>query len=311
MTREKPHISPVVISTALGLSGRGIFPYTLWPAYRRLLKAIRDSGATVLTKSATRHPRRGNFIPLNPLTWKYIQRLPGGGMLNAYGLTNEGVEAGASAIRDALAGGFQVIPNLYPEFAKGTEVALQETLEAIAIYQRVLGSEFWTLELNYSCPNSAEEIRENVMQALACSEAVRRQFPDLYLIAKISICHPYEFAQELERLGVNAIHAINTIPYEMVFPPDRYPPSPLADAGGGGVSGGPAFAQAYAYNLELRKHVSLFLIMGCGVTSLEDVEKYQDAGADAVSLCTLALRNPKEAEKIVRHYNSNSRSGKD
>jgi dihydroorotate dehydrogenase (NAD+) catalytic subunit len=292
----------VVISTALGLSGRGIFPYTLWPAYRRLLAAVRDTGTTVLAKSATRHPRRGNFIPANPLTWKYIQRLPHGGMLNAYGLTNDGAEAGAPAIKVALAAGFQVIPNLYPEFAKGTEVAIRETLEATAIYQQALGADFWALELNYSCPNSAEEVRENVAQALKCSEAVRRQIPNLYLIAKISICHPYEFAQELERLGVNAIHAINTIPYEIVFPPDRYPPSPLADAGGGGVSGGPAFAQAYAYNRELRKHVKLFLIMGCGVTSLEDVKKYRDIGADAVSLCTLALRNPKEAERIVRQY---------
>jgi imidazole glycerol phosphate synthase subunit HisF len=42
--------------------------------------------------------------------------------------------------------------------------------------------------------------------------------------------------------------------------------------------------------------------MGCGVTSLEDVKKYREAGADAVSLCTLVLRNPNEAAKIVAHY---------
>jgi dihydroorotate dehydrogenase (NAD+) catalytic subunit len=300
MTREKVNISPVVISTALGLSGRGIFPYTLWPAYRRLLAAVRETGTTIFAKSATRHPRRGNFIPMNPLTWKYIQRLPHGGMLNAYGLTNDGVEAGAPAVKAALAAGFRVIPNLYPEFAKGTEIAIQETQEAITIYQMILGTDFGAIELNYSCPNSAEAIRENVAQALACSQAVRQQFPGLYFVAKISICHPYEFAQELERLGVNALHAINTIPYDLVFP--LGPPSPLADVGGGGVSGGPAFAQAYAYNRELRKHVGLLLIMGCGVTSLEDVKKYRDIGADAVSLCTLALRNPKEAVRIVRQY---------
>ena len=73
---EKRQISPVVISTALGHDGRGIFPYTLLPGYRRLLAAVRDTGATVFTKSATRFKRRGNFIPANPLTWKYIRRLP-------------------------------------------------------------------------------------------------------------------------------------------------------------------------------------------------------------------------------------------
>lgn len=289
--------SPVVISTALGLGGRGIFPYTLWPAYRRLLRMVRDTGTTVLAKSATRHPRRGNFIPANPLTWKYIRRLPGGGLLNAYGLTNPGAEASSRAIRAAVAAGFRVIPNLYPEFVKGTEAAIRETLEAVHIYQNVLGEDFRALELNFSCPNSAEEIRENVRQALTCCQTLRREFPDLYLIAKISVCHPYEFAQELEGLGVNAIHAVNTIPYDLVFP--LGPPSPLAGVGGGGVSGGPAFELAYRYNAELRKKVSLFLIMGCGVTKLADVKRYRDAGADAVSICTLALRNPAEAARIV------------
>ncbi len=126
-------LSPVVISTALGLGGQGIFPYTLWPAYLRLIKAVRETGAAVLTKSATRHPRQGNFIPANPLTWKYIQRLPGCGMLNAYGLTNKGVEAAAPRIKKACEAGLNVIPNLYPEFAKGTETAVRETLEAAGI----------------------------------------------------------------------------------------------------------------------------------------------------------------------------------
>ena len=70
-TRRK--ISPVVISTALGQAGRGIFPYTLLPGYRRLLQVVRETGATVFTKSATRFPRRGNFVPANPLTWKYLE----------------------------------------------------------------------------------------------------------------------------------------------------------------------------------------------------------------------------------------------
>ncbi len=72
-------ISPVVISTALGHDGRGIFPYTLLSAYRRLLAAVQDTGTTVFTKSATRFKRRGNFIPANPLTWKYIRQAPGHG----------------------------------------------------------------------------------------------------------------------------------------------------------------------------------------------------------------------------------------
>ena len=109
--------------------------------------------------------------------------------------------------------------------------------------------------------------------------------------------HPYEFAQELERLGVKAIHGVNTIPYAMVFPGDHLSPSPLADVGGGGVSGGPACLAARKYNAELRKKVNLFLIMGCGVSTLEDVQSYLDLGADAVSFCTLALRRPRKRRR--------------
>ncbi len=302
ITIGKRRISTIVLSTALGPDGRGIFPYTLWPPYRRLLQAVRKSAATVFTKSATRFPRRGNFVFANPFTWKYIQRLPRGGMLNAYGLTNDGVAALAPKIGAASRAGFQVIPNFWPEFSKGAEMVVQETLEAIDLYRQHLGAAFWALELNFSCPNVPEDLACNLADGLALVRAVKAAHPELFLIAKISIRHPYEFAQELERAGVGALHAINTIPYELVFPRDRFPPSPLKAVGGGGVSGGPAFAQAYHYNQGLRPLVRLPLIMGCGVTCLDDVQRYLDLGADTVSMCTLALRNPGEAARIVTHY---------
>uniref|UniRef100_A0A7C3V5R4 Dihydroorotate dehydrogenase catalytic domain-containing protein n=1 Tax=Desulfobacca acetoxidans TaxID=60893 RepID=A0A7C3V5R4_9BACT len=295
-------ISTIVFSTALGPAGEGIFPYTLWPAYRRLLRTVRETSTTVITKSATRFPRRGNFVPANPFTWRYIQRLPQGGMLNAYGLTNAGVAAVAPKIGRACRNGFQVIPNFWPELTKGAESAVQETLEAVALYRRHLEESFWALELNLSCPNVPEDLACNLADSLALVRALQVACPDLFIIAKISIRHPYEFAQELENAGAGALHSINTIPYELVFPPDRYPPSPLAAVGGGGVSGGPAFAQAYRYNQGLRPRVRLPLIMGCGVSGAEEVRRYLDLGADAVSICTLALRRPGEAEKIVERY---------
>jgi len=301
---DRPPISPIVISTALGQAGRGVFPYTLLPAYRGLVQTVRDTGTTILSKSATRFPREGNVIPWNPLTWRrYVRRLPDQGLLNAYGLTNAGAEKCARDLKVSRDLGFQVIPNFYPEFIRGTAVAIRDTLEALEIYQAALGPHFQALELNYSCPNSAEEIRENVAQGLKCAKEVRQQFPALFLIVKISVCHPYEFAQELEGLGVNALHAVNTVPYDLVFPPPGNPPSPMRRVGGGGVSGGPAFPLALRYNAELRPRVGLFLVMGCGVRNHDDVKKYFDLGADAVSLCTLALRAPDEARKVILAYN--------
>ena len=207
----------------------------------------------------------------------------------------------APKIAEACQAGFQVIPNFWAEFGQGSEIALRETLEAAALYRRHLGEDFWALELNFSCANVPEDIACNVTDGLACVRALKGAHPDLFLIAKLSVQHPYEFAQELERVGVGALHAVNTIPYELVFPPDRFPPSPLADVGGGGVSGGPAFPLAYKYNQGLRSLVRLPLIMGCGVTSLDDVKRYLDLGADAVSICTWVLRRPQGLERIVTH----------
>jgi dihydroorotate dehydrogenase (NAD+) catalytic subunit len=297
---DKGRISTIVISTALGLGGRGIFPYTLLPSYRQLLRRVRETGTAVFAKSATPKKRTGNFIALNPFTWKYIRRLPDQGMLNAYGLTNPGAAVCAREIKKAVDQGFRVIPNLYPEFAKGADTAIGETLEAIGVLQQALGPDFWALELNFSCPNSAEAIAANVVQSLRCCREVQEKNPGLFLIAKISIRHPYEFARELENLGIDAIHAVNTVPYEIIYPQGR---SPLKDVGGGGVSGGPAFTAALNYNAGLRRQVKLPLIMGCGVRNREDVQKYLDAGADAVSFCTLALRNPGEAAEIVAGFN--------
>ncbi len=149
-------ISNVGISTAFGHSGGGMFPYTLRPAYRMLMHIARKTKTSIIAKSATRFSRQGNFNLYDWRTWKYVQRISGTqtGMLNAYGLTNDGVEIEASRILKAWKKGLFVIPNFFPEFAKGEDAAIRETLEAIEIYRRILGYWFWIMEINYSCPNS-------------------------------------------------------------------------------------------------------------------------------------------------------------
>jgi dihydroorotate dehydrogenase len=295
-------ISPVVISTAFGHSGGGMFPYTWFPPHMLLMAAALETNTTVMSKSATFAKRKGNFILYNPLTWKYIQRIPGTvcGMINAYGLTNPGAEECAKKIWYARQKGYQVIPNFYPEFAKGTERAIEETIKAIEIYQENLPSNFWGIELNYSCPNSAEDIRNNVEQGSLCTTAVRKKFSELIIIVKISYAHPYEFAEELEDIGVDAIHAVNTIHYDTIYPGQV---SPLQNVGGGGVSGDPASEKAFEYNKGLRKRVSLSLIFGCGVRCEGDVYRYFDIGADAVSICSLPICDPDEATKILEVFN--------
>jgi len=57
---------------------------------------------------------------------------------------------------------------------------------------------------------------------------------------------------------------------------------------------------ASKYNKGLAKRVrSVPLILGCGVETDDDVKKYQDIGASAVSICSAIIRTPKEAAKII------------
>lgn len=301
ITVKNHTISTVVTSSIMGHSGGGMFPLTLLPSYRRLRRIIWDNGVTNLTKSSTRFKHIGNFIIHDPRTWKYIQRIGHDGLLNAYGLTNDGVETNAGKIAKACQAGYNVIPNFYPQFAKNREVAIKETLEAIKAYGWFMGKDFWALEFNFSCHNSKEKIRENITDGLACVKAVRQKNSELCLIAKISYVHPYEFAQELINAGVDIIHAINTISYDMVYPFGN--PSPLAHVGGGAISGGPAKSKAFTYNYLLRKVLKGRMIMGYGIMSVDDAARYMDIGADVISICTVARLNPKQAEKIIEKYN--------
>lgn len=291
-------ITPIVVSTIMGHSGDGMFPLNLSHAYLSVMEAIRETGTTVLTKSSTYRRRVGNFQMGNPFTWKYIQRFGENGLLNAYGLTNKGVRVNARAIATAVNMGYNVIPNFYPQFAKGQEQAIDETLWAMEIYKLQLGSAFWAMEFNFSCPNAKEAIQKHMADALACVTRVRSEFPELVLIAKISVVHPHEFAQNLVRAGVKIIHGVNSVPYDLIRP--KGPPSPLASVGGGGVSGGPAFNRGYQYNRVLRQMIHAPIIMGCGVVDQHDVATYFETGAAAVSICSVVRLNPKEAVKIIK-----------
>ncbi|MCI4624408.1 MAG: hypothetical protein L3V56_00435 [Candidatus Magnetoovum sp. WYHC-5] len=291
------NISTIAISSVFGFQGTGLFPYSLFPPYINLLKIAKDLKTTIFTKSATRFARRGNFILHKPWTWKYIRRIPKRSMLNAYGLTNGGVEVHALKLQAAYAGGYSVVPNFYPEFSKGTETACVQTLEAMEIYKAHLEGLFLAVELNFSCPNSKEDIANNMDMASYCIKAVKEKYPQLSIIAKTSIVHPYEFYEELERLGVDAIHAVNSVPYDVFFPNKK---PPFRGIKGAGLSGAITFERVYDYNRKLRKRIRLPLIMGCGVTNVEDVARLIDIGANAVSICSIVAMAPNEAIKIIK-----------
>ena len=292
-------ISNVVVSTALGHYGLGMFPYLFDSDYIRLIRLMKESRTTVLTKSGTRFRRKGNFRLLFPWTWKYIKKIPNFGILNAYGLTNFGVLINVRGLSLSGRFGIDFIPNIYPEFSRGTKTAINQVIEVIGMYKKVLQKHLWAVELNFSCPNSTEAITRNTLSGKECIKAVEKKFPYLIVIVKASIVHPVETIQEWERAGASAYHCINTIDFSLLFSAT----SPLSRVGGGGVSGGPTTEMAFKHNQEIRKHVQRPMIFGCGVMDETQVKRCLDAGADAVSICSLVSYDPSKAMKVIKKYN--------
>jgi|GEM_PF-346893 dihydroorotate dehydrogenase (NAD+) catalytic subunit len=303
-------ISTIVISTALGHDGRGIFPYTTQRDYGDMVRAANLSDTTRISKSFTRDKRRGNFRPFRPWTWKYIQNLGEDGMLNAYDLTNRGAEVHCRQIAETMSLGIPVIPSFFPEFGKGVGPATKDVLETIAMigrneYSRREGG-FWAIELNFSYPNTPECVADNVEAAVQCVKGVKRHYPDIAIIAKISVVHPLEFANRLREAGADILHSANTVPYDLLFS-DK---SPLAKVGGGGVSGGPAFEFAFEYNSRVVDFFDGPVILGCGIVDDDKLNAYfemlQQKRPDknwSLSVCTAALRRPEWVERKIHEHN--------
>ena len=221
-------------------------------------------------------------------------------MHNAIGLTNRGVEYCAKKILESIGFGIDVKPNLYIDFSKGLDTAKENTEKALTIYKWVFGHHFNCLIKNDSCPNSGENIKKTIEYNVIMTEWIKKENPDLIVIDKVSIVHPFEMLKELERRGADAIMGINSIPFEIIYP---YGKSSMQKVGGGGISGEPAYEFAFNYNKEARKHVSIPYLMGCGVMCKDDIIAYQEIGADAVVICSWGALYPGEVSEILKEFN--------
>jgi dihydroorotate dehydrogenase len=289
-----------VVTSIMGHSGGGFLAFMIYGPYRRFVKYVKKNRIICIAKSATLLKNIGNFIWYKPWTWRCIQTLGDESMLNAYGLTNDGVHGCASAILKALKRGFNVIPSYYIKFKDiSVEQAIKDTLTAMSIYRSVLGGYFWAIEINLSCPNSGEDLRANMKSALRCIGAIRKKYPRLVIIVKVGVVHPYSFIRQLEAIGIDIIHAINTIPFNKLSATKI---SPLQKIGGGGVSGGYIHDPALRYCSGARENTDLKFIMAGGIRRPEHARNFINIGADYLGICTHVRINAKEALKTIRSF---------
>jgi len=217
-----------------------------------------------------------------------------GGMINAVGLANPGMEEVHATHLPWLAENLRrakalvnVVGNQVEEF--GTVVAMLDDSPAVSGY-----------ELNVSCPNvkagglefgaDAEALRTVIRMARA--ETKRLLFvklsPTLVDIART--------AKTAIDAGADGLTLVNTIPGLAIDVERR---RPVLGFGNGGVSGPGLLPVGVLATWRVSRAVSAPIIGIGGVRSATDALQYMMAGASLVGIGTAAMRDPRAPGRIV------------
>jgi len=218
-----------------------------------------------------------------------------GGMINAVGLANPGVDAVKAEDLPWIAAHVkrpQVLVNIVGREASDFGQVVDKLDDATG---------FVGYELNVSCPN----VKQGGMEFGADPEALHavisgaRAATKRPLFVKLSPTLPNvgEVAKRAVDAGADGITVINTIP-GMVVDIERR--KPMLGFGSGGVSGPGLLAVGVLATWRVRKAVSVPILGAGGIQQASDVLQFLIAGASAVAIGTAGMADPKLPVRIVR-----------
>ncbi|MBR4075091.1 MAG: dihydroorotate dehydrogenase [Firmicutes bacterium] len=240
----------------------------------------------VTTKGVADVPWMGNPTPRIAETY--------GGMLNAVGLQNPGVEAYMKEELPYLKNyDTRVIAN----------VAGHSIEEYCAVVERLNETDVDMFEINISCPNVKQGgIGFGTDPGLA--EQVTRAVKDIAkkpVIIKLTpnVTDITEIARAVEAGGADAISMINTLLGMRIDV--RKGKLVLANKTGG-FSGPAVKPVAVRMVYQVRRAVNVPIIGLGGISTGEDVAEFLMAGADAVAIGTAALVNPTAPVDILEQF---------
>jgi dihydroorotate dehydrogenase (NAD+) catalytic subunit len=223
-----------------------------------------------------------------------------GGMINAVGLANPGVDAVISQHLPWLA---QSVPQLR-KLANIVGFAVEEFGEVIAALDHAVnGDQAGALdgyEINVSCPNVKAGGMEFGADPVTLGEVVRRAraATSRPLFVKLSPTLP-DIARSAEiavDAGADALTLVNTIPGLVIDVEHR---QPALGFGTGGVSGTALLPVGVLATWKVSRRVRVPLLGIGGVSSAEDALQYLVAGATLVGIGTAMLRDPRAPERVV------------
>ncbi len=217
-----------------------------------------------------------------------------GGMINAVGLANPGVDEVKAEHLPWLATNLarakvlvNVVGNQPDDF--GTVVSLLDDSPAITAY-----------ELNVSCPNvkagglefgaDPRSLTDVVTRARA---ATRRP---IFVKLSPTLQDIGTSAKTAADAGADGISVVNTLPGLVIDVDTR---KPVLGFGTGGVSGAGLLPVGVLATRNVAKAVRLPVIGVGGIAKATDIIQYVIAGASLVAIGTAAMQQPKLPEKLV------------
>ena len=234
------------------------------------LRRVASAGAgAVTTKSCSLEPRPGHPAPC-VLPWK-------GGMLNAVGLSNPGVEAEIEELAEYKQ---TCSTPLFVSIFGGSPEEFGKLARRIAEAKPDL------IEVNVSCPNVESEFgipfAADPAACAAVVRAVKENAGSVPVSVKLSAqcASMAKMAEVCQQNGADAITAINTVGPGMWI--DTGVGRPVLSNKVGGGSGTAILPIAVRAVYEIRRAVDLPIIGTGGVSCADDALQMIMAGADAV-----------------------------
>lgn len=246
-----------------------------------------ESLGGIITKAVSLEPRQGNA---SPRVAEFA-----GGMLNAIGLANPGLQHVLADELPWLAAHVKhprIIVNVVG-FTEGEYASVAKGLE------RATG--ITALEINLSCPNTS---RGGIEFGADCGSVTRvieqcRAVTRRPLIAKLSPSLPDipAMAEVARDAGADGVSVVNTLPGLLYDSAGQ----PRLGNGNGGVSGPALLPLGVLAVRRIAERLPGFPIIGVGgVRSASDVRQYLTAGASLVAIGTGALADPRLPERVIR-----------
>jgi dihydroorotate dehydrogenase (NAD+) catalytic subunit len=257
-------------------------------AYGRELTAVMDIDALggIVTKAVSPEPRKGAPAPR-------VAEFEGG-MINAVGLANPGLEAVkredipwlTTNVRDARVM-VNVVGNVLEDFAT--------VVEGLSSESRVDA-----FELNVSCPNTKAGGMEfgadrDTLSALIQRARTATSKP-IFVKLSPTLTAIADTARAAVDAGADGITLVNTIP-GLVIDVERK--KPALGFGTGGVSGPGLLPVGVLAVWKVSRSVQVPLIGVGGISRGTDAIQYMMAGASLVAMGTAALRDPRAPARVI------------